>query len=120
MAAIEDWFHRRYERVYGYADRAAKVRLLEARVQIVGVTQKPDFESLRPFATAADPAIGRRTIHEHGQAVEAVVYQRAALKPGDSFVGPAVVEQYDTTVYVPAGFRVGVDRWFNLIGERLA
>jgi N-methylhydantoinase A len=84
------------------------------------VTQKPDFDSLRPFATTADRMVGRRTIHEQGQQVEAAVYQRSALKPGDAFVGPAVVEQYDTTVYVPKNFRVGVDRWFNLIGERLS
>jgi N-methylhydantoinase A len=120
VAAIEDWFHRRYERVYGYADRAAPVRLLEARVQIVGVMQKPDFDSLRPFATAADPVVGRRYIHEQGRQVEATVHQRTALRPGDNFAGPAVVEQYDTTVYVPEGFRVGVDQWFNLIGERLS
>jgi len=46
--------------------------------------------------------------------------QRAALSPGDSFLGPAVVEQYDTTTYIPEGFRVSVDRWYNLVGERLS
>jgi hypothetical protein len=28
-----------------------------------------------------------------------------------------VVEQYDTTTLVPAGFRVSVDAWGNLVGE---
>ena len=63
--------------------------------------------------------VTQRRIFEHGKEVEASVYQRSALKTGDEFSGPAVVEQYDTTVYVPAGFRVSVDRWHNLIGERL-
>jgi len=120
VAAIERWFHDRYELVYGYADRAAPVRLLEARVQIVGVTRKPDFNGLRPFATATETAVRRRRIYEQGHEFEATIYQRAGLKPGDSFLGPAVVEQYDTTVYIPEGFRVSVDRWYNLIGERLS
>jgi N-methylhydantoinase A len=120
VAAIERWFHDRYELVYGYADRAAPVRLLEARVQIVGVTRKPDFNGLRPFATGIDTAVGRRRIYEQGREFEAAIYQRAGLKPGESFLGPAVVEQYDTTVYIPEGFRVSVDRWHNLIGERLS
>jgi N-methylhydantoinase A len=34
-------------------------------------------------------------------------------------IGPLIVEQYDTTCYVPAGFRVRVDERLNLIGERL-
>ncbi len=118
VAAVERWFHDRYERVYGYADRAAPVRLLEARVQIVGVTRKPDFASLRPFAGTAPGEGGRRRIYEQGREFEAAIRPRAALAPGDAFRGPAVVEQYDTTVYVPEGFRVSVDRWYNLVGER--
>lgn len=117
--ALRTWFHDRYALVYGFADRANPVRILEARVQIVGVTRKPDFGGLRPFAAGADRPASSRPIYEHGKAGEASVIQRASLKPGDGFRGPAVVEQYDTTVYVPEGFAVGVDRWFNLVGERL-
>ena len=43
----------------------------------------------------------------------------ASLEPGFRFEGPAIVEQYDTTVYVPAGFSATVDPWYNIIGERM-
>jgi len=82
------------------------------------VTRKPDFDDLRPFAAASEKPASSRPIYENGKAVEGAVIQRSSLKPGDSFRGPAVVEQYDTTVYVPEGFEVTVDRWFNLVGER--
>ncbi|HMN86732.1 MAG TPA: hydantoinase/oxoprolinase family protein, partial [Bauldia sp.] len=118
IAEIERWFHGRYEQVYGYADRGAPIRMLEARVQIVGVTNKPDFDSLRPTLTDGPALIGTRTIFEQGRAFEAGVYRRSGLRPGDSFMGPAVIQQYDTTVYVPEGFRIYVDQWHNLIGER--
>ncbi len=116
--AVHRWFHDRYELVYGFADQKVPIRLLEARVQIVGVTSKPNFDAIRPFATAAEKPVSRRRIYEDRKQAEATVYQRSGLKPGDSFEGPAVVEQYDTTVYVPEGFRVSVDRWYNLVGER--
>ena len=64
----------------------------------------------------ADPPDTRR-VYLDGGFVDAGVYQRAALRPGDGFTGPAVVEQYDTTVLVPSGYRVRMDGWGNLIGE---
>lgn len=117
VEALQRWFHDRYELVYGFADRNNPIRVLEARVQVVGVTRKPNFEALRPFATVSDKPVSQRPIYEQGKAVTGTVLQRSALQPGDRFHGPAVVEQYDTTVYVPEGFEVTVDKWFNLVGE---
>jgi N-methylhydantoinase A len=119
IAQIETLFHDHYERVYGYADRASPLRILEARLQIIGSTRKPDFSRLRPFAGAGGAAPVTRRIYENGKSGEAVVYTRASLGPGFRFEGPAIVEQYDTTVYVPAGFRATVDPWYNIIGERM-
>jgi N-methylhydantoinase A len=119
VEALKRWFHERYKLVYGFADPNNPIRILEARVQIVGVTSKPNFDEVRPFASISKKPVTQRRIFEHGKEVEASVYQRSGLKTGDEFLGPAVVEQYDTTVYVPAGFRVSVDRWHNLLGERL-
>jgi N-methylhydantoinase A len=119
IAQIETLFHDHYERVYGYADRASPLRILEARLQIIGSTRKPDFSRLRPFADAGGGAPITRRIYENGKSGEATVYARASLEPGFHFEGPAIVEQYDTTVYVPAGFSATVDPWFNIIGERM-
>jgi N-methylhydantoinase A len=117
IESVKRWFHDRYELVYGFADRTNPIRILEARVQIVGVTGKPDFTALRPFASRSNKRPSQRRIFEHGTEVTASIYQRSTLNPGYEFLGPAVVEQYDTTVYVPSGFRVTVDPWHNLIGE---
>ncbi len=119
IAQIETLFHDHYERVYGYADRASSLRILEARLQIVGSTRKPDFSRLRPFVGVGSGAPVTRRIYENGRSGEAAVYNRASLEPGFRFEGPAIVEQYDTTVYVPAGFSATVDPWYNIIGERM-
>jgi N-methylhydantoinase A len=117
VASLERWFHDRYDQVYGFADRSNSIRILEARVQIVGVTSKPDLTNFRPFAATSDKPAAERRIYEHGAEVSARIYQRSALEPGTEFFGPAVVQQYDTTVYIPDGFRIVVDGWHNLVGE---
>jgi N-methylhydantoinase A len=49
--------------------------------------------------------------------VEVPVYARASLLPGMSFVGPAVVEQSDSTLVVPPRRSVRVDAYTNLLVE---
>jgi N-methylhydantoinase A len=111
-------FLQRYEAVYGYADPAAPTRLMTARIQIVGVTPKPVIGQIAHDGTRHDAPSTSRRIFEHGQFWDARVLQRQSLAVGDQFDGPAVVEQYDTTTYMPAGYTVSVDRWLNLIGEK--
>ena len=40
-----------------------------------------------------------------------------ALRPGNRFAGPAIVEQMDATTLVPPGMTARVDRYLNLILE---
>jgi N-methylhydantoinase A len=42
------------------------------------------------------------------------VFRRADLRPGQSFVGPAVVTQDDCTTVVPPGMAALVDEYANL------
>jgi N-methylhydantoinase A len=116
---LAEQFHERHQAVYGHADRSAPVRLLETRTQIVGVMHKPAidfFASRTAEAISAPPQ--QREILDRGERVLASVVQRSALAAGTRLDGPLVVEQYDTTCYVPPGFRITVDERLNLIGER--
>ena len=115
-------FHMRHTAIYGHADARAPARLMTARVQIVGVTAKPEMGHLATAtdATARDTEVHTRTVFENSAKSVARVYNRSSLKPGDHVSGPAIVEQYDTTTYVPDGFEVHVDRWLNLIGEKIS
>ena len=60
----------------------------------------------------------RILLPERQAAVEAAVYDRAALKAGDAFVGPAIVEQDDTTTLLTPGWHCRVDALGNLMLER--
>jgi N-methylhydantoinase A len=118
VAGLTQWFHDRHQAVYGHADRQAPVRLLEARTQIVGVMRQPEAGFVSAHAEAPTAGADRRDIFDRGEMVQAQVVHRSSLAPGAELIGPLVVEQYDTTTYVPAGFRLRVDDRLNMIGER--
>ena len=48
------------------------------------------------------------------------IYARDALRPGNHFAGPAIVEQMDATTLVPPGTTARVDAYLNLILEAAA
>jgi len=121
LADAIERFHQRHTSIYGHADPAAAVRLMTVRAQIVGATPKPELGHIASDGVAMNVQRDSdvREIFENGRAWQATVLSRAALRSGDSFRGPAIVEQYDTTTYVPDGFEVRVDRWLNLVGEEI-
>lgn len=115
LALLIDRFHASYEAIYGYADGAATVEIINLRLTIVGRTPKPTLPHV-DRAQGEPPVASRRTVHLDG-AEHAAVYRREELGAGHVFDGPAIVEQYDTTSYVPTGYRVRVDEIGNLIGQ---
>jgi N-methylhydantoinase A len=117
LAPVLGAFYAAYERHYGYVDRTAPLEFVDLRLQVVGTVPRPPAPAVAAVTarTLHPPAV--RRVYLDGGFVDAGVYQRTALRPGDGFTGPAVVEQYDTTVLVPSGYHALVDGWGNLIGE---
>ncbi|WP_226575731.1 hydantoinase/oxoprolinase family protein [Acuticoccus sediminis] len=110
---LAEAFHTAHEALYGHANRAAPVQLITARVVVRGETDKPDFPAaeLRPVRAEPETMV---PVWLDGATVDAAIHRRAALSPGASFDGPAVVLQDDCTTVVPAGFTVAVDAYHNL------
>src|SRR5215468_9988975 len=112
-APLLEAFHQAHERVFGHADRCAPAEVVNLRVQLRGIRPRVPLGEV-PAGAGAAP-IGARRIWLDGRPVEARVYERAALGRGDRVAGPAIVEQPDTTVLVPAGAAADVDRFGNLL-----
>jgi len=100
--------------------------LLEEPIEIVnwkveGSGPAPFAELARgfslPTAQSVKPPVGRRPIFvpELGTMAEAPVYDRYQLRPEDSFVGPAVVEEHEATLVLGRGDTVRLDEDLNLI-----
>ena len=78
-------------------------------------TAEPAAEAALPDAAIA----GKRPVHfDAGGPTETLLVDRALLAPGVRFAGPAIVEQFDATTVVPAGWSAAVDGFRNLVLER--
>jgi N-methylhydantoinase A len=59
----------------------------------------------------------REVMFEDARRLSCTVYDRYALSGGDTFDGPALVEERDSTCCIPSGARVRVDAFLNLVIE---
>ena len=112
-AGIAEAFHRAHERVYGHADRGARLQLIAIRLVISGATAKPALpRQLREPGPAREA--GRATVWIDGASRSAALFHRPDLRAGQSFRGPAIVTQDDCTTILPPGFCAEVDEFTNL------
>jgi N-methylhydantoinase A len=59
--------------------------------------------------------VGEKEVWFNQQPVLTRLYDRAKLRPGHQFPGPAVIFQYDTTIVVPPAWGTAVDGYGNLL-----
>ena len=58
---------------------------------------------------------GDRQIWFDGPRIATPIYWRDLLAPGDQIVGPAIIEEFGSTIPIHPGFKVRVDAFGNLI-----
>jgi N-methylhydantoinase A len=125
-AAAEDVaqaFHAAHRQLYGYdfaEDPRQAVEWVNLRVSGIGPIRRPDLLELPAAEGGADGAVtGSRPVF-FDDWVETPTYDRPRLAPGDVVHGPAVIEEFGSTVPVHPGFRATVDLHGNLLLERNA
>jgi len=92
-------------------------QLLNFRVRASGSPEKPHINrhDLRESAAhEAHTGIRRAFFEEAGDYVDTPIYDRVRLRAGDSFTGPAIVEEIDATTICPPGCAVTVDAFLNM------
>ena len=122
---VVEAFHDAHAARYGYSfrgDAAQRVEWVNLRVTGIGPIPHPELRRLtlggtgRPPGTGPTPSGVRPALFDLQQGwVSTGVYQRAGLEPGDQISGPAVVEEYGSTVPVHPGFTARVDPFGNLL-----
>ena len=91
----------------------------------IGPIRRPDMVELEPREGGTDRAVtGTRRVFfdaEHtapssgGGWVDTPTYDRPDLAPGDVVTGPAIIEEFGSTVPVHPGFAATVDAYGNLL-----
>ena len=108
-------FHAAHHQLYGYdfaADPRQAVEWVNLRVSGIGPIRRPDI--VEPAPTGRDPGRGTRPVF-FDDWVETPLHWRPDLSPGDVVIGPAIVEEFGSTVPVHPGFVATVDRFGNLL-----
>jgi N-methylhydantoinase A len=132
LTAVAERFHAEHRALYGYDfadDRRQQVEWVNLRVSGIGPIKRPeiaavDDDELVEYA-GGDPravAVPIRPVcfaPEDGY-VETPVRWRPDLRPGQVVRGPAIIEEFGSTVPLHPGFSARVDAHRNLVVTREA
>jgi N-methylhydantoinase A len=116
VAAVGEAFHTEHRQLYGYDfadDPRQQVEWVNLRVTGIGPIRRPDVRRVETGTGSQTARTGTRPAW-FDEEVEAVLYDRTKLGAGDVVVGPAVIEEFGSTVPVHPGFRAEVDDFGNL------
>jgi N-methylhydantoinase A len=107
-----------YQRQYRQILPGLGIRLTALRLMVIGVRPRLSTDG---WLMQREPGIrarpGHRRIYAEGSWHDAEVHRRENLGVGSEIIGPAVVEQRDTTVVIDIGTAAQVDAYGNLIIE---
>jgi 5-oxoprolinase (ATP-hydrolysing)/N-methylhydantoinase A len=123
LAAIREAFTRVYSARYTSVYEGARLEAINFRVRCAGPTPVLSLKGAAGGGDAAKKQKGSRRAWFEGGHVDATVYDRYALVPGDRIAGPAIIEEREATTIVPPGDTVLVDESLNLritIGDTVA
>lgn len=119
--SIREAFLREYRNVFGIVFPDYVIEVFNWTIQIV----KPDrlcdvcgFRYANAGITARKLKASRQALDcVAGEVTDTPVYHRYALRPGDCIEGGALVEENDTTIYLPRFARGVVTESFDIVAE---
>jgi N-methylhydantoinase A len=129
-AAVADAFHAEHRALYGYDfrdDPTQRVEWVNLRVTGVGPITRPELRDIER-ADSLDSDVASRARSGHREVcfdadagfVDTPVCWRPSLLAGDTVRGPAVLEEFGSTVPLHPGFTARVDAIGNLVITREA
>lgn len=108
-------FHQEHEREFAFRQDDQPVEIYQLALSAVGKTPKPTFLPARNLATdPGEPATHRQVFFGQDGWIETPVYDRGSLPAGATFMGPAIIDQLDSTTVVPPRTRAVIDEWLNI------
>jgi N-methylhydantoinase A len=115
MGSVVERFHGNHEQLYGYhlKEGGTPVELITLRVVAVGSTRKPFFKQENYAGhDASDNLKGERPVYVAStRQMEAVpVYDGMKLEWGNQVPGPAIIEQVNSSVFVPPEYNLVCDQ----------
>ncbi|MSQ14511.1 MAG: hydantoinase/oxoprolinase family protein [Dehalococcoidia bacterium] len=111
-------FHLLYQHRFGYAQPEEPVEIVNLRLKMVGVVDKPSLPRIAEGGPDPSQALLEKRTVWFDAPRETNVYERSVLKAGNVLAGPAIVVQMDATTIVPPGWSGAVDSFGHLLMRR--
>jgi N-methylhydantoinase A len=109
-------FHAEHHRAYGYAAPDEPIELVNLRLSAIGRRGKPRLPTIDNHVGSIDSALRRsRPVYFDGAWMECPVYIRDRLGAGAVVLGPAVLEEFDSTTIIHPGQTARVDVSGNVL-----
>jgi N-methylhydantoinase A len=113
-AEIEGAFHEAYSKRFGHSIDSARIWVTNLTTTVLG--SRETFPGRpRPPAHRWEARTSSRRVYFSGRWTETAVIHRFSLSPGDRVVGPAILEQPDSTTVVDPGYIGEVHANHNLV-----
>jgi N-methylhydantoinase A len=111
QATVKAAFDAAHQQRYSHSAPEEAAEIIAARVSIVGRLSKPVLTELAAGSgtSIAAAVLGKRRVRfDPRSEVDATVYDRARLLAGDTFAGPAIVQEDGSATVIPPGVQVAV------------
>jgi N-methylhydantoinase A len=116
FGAISTRFHKKHNELFGYSleEEQTPVELINLRIVCIGRTEKPEFQ-LETFSgsdsSGAFKKMRKSFLPLQKRFEEVNVFDGAQLRFGNKVVGPAIIEQVNTTTFVTPEYNLLVDKF---------
>lgn len=122
MEAARNRFDDHHEKIHGHAAKDRSVEIVSYRVRLRVAVPKYEpvpVSDVTEIPAPAESVKGTRVVYfTADEATETTLYERDALPIGTRIDGPAIVEQFDSTIVVPQSWVGRIDGFGNLILSR--
>lgn len=117
LETIDRTFREQHHRQYGFASDTELTVILNLRFTATGRVGRPRLKPLQQGDADAAHAVTATRKIVFDEPRDCPIYNRARLLAGNVVAGPAVIEQMDTTILLPAGTSATVDPTGTLVAR---
>jgi N-methylhydantoinase A len=116
LGQLDERFNALHEQLYGFRMHETRSEIVNLRAVGFGAAPKPDLpEGELEGEDASGAIVEEHEIIFEGERHPTKTYDRAKLKPGNRFVGPAIVTEFDSTTVVLPDHEARIDTYFNIL-----
>jgi N-methylhydantoinase A len=117
LGEISQRFHAHHAQRFSYANPEDMVELVTLRLVAIGRMARPQISAEEPLC-ADGSAAGHRRVYVDGRWQDVAAWRRDAIGDSLGIIGPAIVEEDYTAIYVAPGWSLVLGRDGHLMAAR--